>query len=480
MTRSANAHQTVQTPRVPVSVCAAESLYLGIDIGKKRHMAGFVSRTLLTRHERFEGCPVLAFDNSREGFRQLVDRIKEFVPLEQCYVLVEKTGHYQRSLVEYLLALDVSLYVMHVKQRPAGLLKTDKRDALGLANHLYNQLEKGVQVAERAHLARRAVRPTETAEQLKHLMGHRHELVHESTQRKNKLTALCDQLFPEFTLVIKDPNAPAALQIRERFPTAEALATATLDAVCAAKGNAQRHGTADMIRLQDLARHSIGVTDPTLYESLAFEQRQLIRELRLLQEHLDEIDAEVARLIDGSREGQILVSIPGVGVISAAAIVAAIGRIDNFPSAAALKSYFGWSPTLAQSGTSLDHVAKTRGGERTMKEVMYLVALRAVQHEGAWAQLYHRLVSRQCRYDERTRSFRGKNKVVGRIAGQMTALMYALLKADAELLAKTPPGVSPPPPRCYDAALHAAHQSGGYRASKPHGAPAPIIRLPQR
>lgn len=45
-----------------------ESLYVGIDIGKHRHVAGFLSSTLLARHHRFEGCPALAFEQSREGF----------------------------------------------------------------------------------------------------------------------------------------------------------------------------------------------------------------------------------------------------------------------------------------------------------------------------------------------------------------------------------------------------------------------------
>jgi hypothetical protein len=76
-----------------VTSLANESLYVGVDIGKHSHVAGFVSRTLLSRHERFEGCPVLAFEQSREGFRTLVDRIQTYVPLPQAYVMVEKTGH---------------------------------------------------------------------------------------------------------------------------------------------------------------------------------------------------------------------------------------------------------------------------------------------------------------------------------------------------------------------------------------------------
>ena len=144
-----------QVPLALSPTMAGESLYIGIDVGKVHHVAGFLSTTLLVRHHRFEGCPVLRFDNSREGFRLLVDRIQAYVPLEQCFVLLEKTGHYHKPLQEYLLELDVSVYVMHVQSRTRGLLKTDKRDALSLANHLYNQLEKGIQVADSKQLVRR-------------------------------------------------------------------------------------------------------------------------------------------------------------------------------------------------------------------------------------------------------------------------------------------------------------------------------------
>ncbi|MBO0790918.1 MAG: hypothetical protein J2P36_08220, partial [Ktedonobacteraceae bacterium] len=61
---------------VPTPMLSQETLYVGVDIGKFRHVAGFLSRTLLVRHGRFEGCPTLAFEQSREGSRSLVDRIR--------------------------------------------------------------------------------------------------------------------------------------------------------------------------------------------------------------------------------------------------------------------------------------------------------------------------------------------------------------------------------------------------------------------
>lgn len=247
-----------------IPMLARESLYVGIDVGKARHVAGFISPTLLARHQRFEHCPALTFDQSREGFRALVDRMQEYVPLEQVYVLLENTGHYHRSLVQYLQELAIPIYIMHVQRRQAGLLKSDKRDALGLALHLYNALEKGVQSADPFLAVRQMIPPTGVAAQLRGMVRHRDELVAERTQRKNKLTAIADELFPELTQIYKNPNAPAALALRMAFPTPSDMVAASLDALYETRmGN--RPSRDQLAELQDLAAHSIGTHDPTAF-----------------------------------------------------------------------------------------------------------------------------------------------------------------------------------------------------------------------
>src|SRR5256886_10037892 len=234
-----------------------ESLYVGIDIGKAKHVAGFLSKTLLERHDRFEACPALVFENSREGFRLLIERIRSYTPLEHVFVLMERTGHYHRALEQYLQDLDITVYLMHVQSRPAGMLKTDKRDALTLANQLYSQLELGVQVANKLQLVRRVVPPTPAAAQLKGLIRHRYELIQESTQRKNKLTAICDEVFPELTRVVKDPNSLFALALREQFPTPQALAAISLTTLVKIRGGARSISEAKLLELQRLAAQSI-------------------------------------------------------------------------------------------------------------------------------------------------------------------------------------------------------------------------------
>src|SRR5215471_2612323 len=234
-----------------------ESLYIGIDVGKVKHVAGFVSTTLLERHERFEACPALAFENVREGFRALIERIRSLAPLEHVFVLMERTGHYHLALQQYLQEFDLPIYLMHVQERPKGMMKTDKRDALGLANHLYNQLEKGIQVPDKTQLARRAFPPTDTAAMLKGIMRHRYALSHEVTQRKNKLIAICDELFPELTQVFKDPNGTSALVFREHFPTPQALATASMSTLRNARV-ARYPSDTNLVVLQQLASQSLG------------------------------------------------------------------------------------------------------------------------------------------------------------------------------------------------------------------------------
>src|SRR5258708_20486221 len=98
----------------PVPLLARESLYVGIDVGKHKHVAGFVSRTLLERHGRFEGCPALAFDNTREDFRALVERSTPYTPLHHAFLPMAKTGHYHHALLHYPHALDVAAHLVHL------------------------------------------------------------------------------------------------------------------------------------------------------------------------------------------------------------------------------------------------------------------------------------------------------------------------------------------------------------------------------
>jgi hypothetical protein len=184
------------------------------------------------------------------------------------------------------------------------------------------------------------------------------------------------------------------------------------------------------------------------------------------------------QVIAHSREGQILTSIPGIGATHAAAIIASIGNIANFEHAAQLKSYFGWAPQVTQSGSTLDHSRLSRRGHRQMKQTMYLVVWQAIRvKESHWQTMYERLVPIKCRFNEKTREYTGRNTVIGRIAGQMTSVVFALLKADQEAVSKTPAGRTLPDPLLYAPEIHRQHRSGHYHAA-PQDEPPTLLHLP--
>jgi Transposase IS116/IS110/IS902 family len=268
------------------------------------------------------------------------------------------------------------------------------------------------------------------------------------------------------TRLLRNPNLPTALALRSRFPTPADLATAPFAELREARGRTCSVSNAKLLELQRLAGQSIGVTDPARVRGLVVAQKQLIAELKLLEEHLTQLEAVIIQIVEESREGKILTSIPGIGPMAAATLIATIGNIANFERAAQLKSYFGWAPKMAQSGITLNWARLSPRGVRQMKHTMYLVVWRAIQWDSEWKEIYERLLPRKCRTDDRTHRLIGREKVIGRLAGQMTSVIYALLKRDHELLARTEPGKAPPSPTLYDREVHHQHRTGSYRHSK--------------
>ncbi|GCE14164.1 IS110 family transposase [Tengunoibacter tsumagoiensis] len=419
-----------------------ERLYVGIDIAKSKHVAGFLSAPLLASRQKFNNCPSFSFQNTREGFEFLVSRMADQAPLAMCLVIVENTGHYGRALIQYLRAHHIEIYSIHAAKR-LSKNKTDRSDALNLANILYNQEELKVQASDAQLEAHRYEEATATAAQLAVLAQRRQELTQGITKIRNKLTAICDELFPEFVTVIKDPNLPTALAIRHQYPTAAHVAAASVDDLLALRSaRTKKPGRPTLQRLVDVAKFSVGNVDEFRIRGLIIEQRQLIEELRLANQHADELDRDIAAILAESREGAILMSIDGIGPTHAASIIAAIGNINNFESASKLRGYFGWSPRWTQTGTTIDSATLDKGGNNMLKSTMYLVAMVAIKNDTEWKAIYDRLVPIKCRYDDRKKTYSGKIKVLGRIAGQIVGVIYSLLKRDSDYLARLEPGQS--------------------------------------
>lgn len=427
-------------------------LFVGVDISKSFHVVALLSADLLARHRTYERCPLLKIENNRAGLEHLLRTLLTYAPAADCHVLTERTGHYGAALEQFLQEQGCPLY--HIQsQKRYGRTKTDEQDARALCVLLYTQVGLAAPMIDETRRIYPVLPPSETAIKLRGLIQHRYELQREAVRRKNKLTAIADELFPELTQIFKDPNSPTALNLRTKFPTAAAIATATLDELREIRQR-QLPAPEQLARLPELARATIGTRNAARLHSLQIEQRMLIAELRLLHTHTEELDATISSIVASSREGQILTSLVGVGALQAATLIAGIGTIANFASASKLRGYLGWRPRQTQTGISLDSSALEKSGNALLKRTVFLSVVNATRYDASWKLLYERLVKRKCVYDERTKRYKGKLKVIGRVAGQMIGVIYTLLKHDHDVLHSLSPGEEPPAPVLYSVDTH--------------------------
>lgn len=90
----------------------------------------------------------------------------------------------------------------------------------------------------------------------------------------------------------------------------------------------------------------------------------------------------------------LLVQMPGVGLINAVTILAAIGDISRFPDAPSLVGYAGMGAAVHQSGQTHTTGRMTKAGRRDLRWAMCEAATHAVRHNPHWKREYERLGKR--------------------------------------------------------------------------------------
>jgi transposase len=90
----------------------------------------------------------------------------------------------------------------------------------------------------------------------------------------------------------------------------------------------------------------------------------------------------------------LLVQLPGIGLLNASAILAAIGDISRFSSAQKLVGYAGLYPRFHQSGMSYSSGKLVSHGRRDLRWAMVEAAIHASRHHPHWKKVYKRLEPR--------------------------------------------------------------------------------------
>jgi transposase len=288
-----------------------------------------------------------------------------------------------------------------------GEAKTDAKDAVVIADAARTM----------PHTLRTLDLTDEVTAELTMLVGFDQDLAGEANRTSNRIRGLLTQFHPSLERVLGPRlDHPAVTWLLERYGSPQALRKAgrrKLVEVVRPRAPRMAERLVDDIFTaldeQTVVVPGTGTLDvivPSLAKSLAavHEQRRAL-------------ETRIEALLEAHPLSQVLTSMPGIGVRTAAVLLATVGDGSSFPTAAHLASYAGLAPATRQSGTSIHGEHAPRGGNRQLKRAMFLSAFAAL-HDPASRTYYDR-----CRARGKTHT-----QALLRLARHRISVLFAMLR----------------------------------------------------
>ena len=126
---------------------------------------------------------------------------------------------------------------------------------------------------------------------------------------------------------------------------------------------------------------------------------RILNRIDLLNKQDKEITIEIAALVNADKEIKelaiLLCSLPGIGMLTFAIIVAETNGFDLIRNKKQLTSYAGLDVQEKQSGTSVKGKPKiSKKGNKYLRKALHLPALSAIRHDERFKAIFIRLVSK--------------------------------------------------------------------------------------
>lgn len=147
-----------------------------------------------------------------------------------------------------------------------------------------------------------------------------------------------------------------------------------------------------------------------------------LRQIDFLTTEIAHVDCQLAQHALRSPEVKRLMTIPGVGVTTAATLIAAIGDIHRFPTAKRLVGYLGIDPRVRQSGQSPARQGRiSKQGPSGCRHVLVEAAWSAIKTPGPLRAFYQRVKAR-----------RGAQVAIVATARKLACLCWQLLTTEQD------------------------------------------------
>ncbi len=343
--------------------------YVGIDISKYKHDFCIISNTgeIIVENSSFE--------NNKKGFQSFLDQLK---PYNKCNIRIafEATGHYSLNLELFLIDQDYSFMKMNplvihqfLKARSLRRTKTDKADSFTIASYLMSVPYKpNSQILYNIYT-------------LKSLCRSREQLIKERSKFAVLLTNELDKSFPELKPFFNNMISTTLLYILEKYKNSEHIALMK-DYDSLRKLSHGRFSYAKFAKLKELAKNTVGYHDDNT-DLLISTYVSLYNTLTL---KIDPIDKQISTII--KELNPRMLSIPGIGEISAATILSEYEDISNFSSPAKMLAFAGLEPSVTQSGTLQHNGKMVKHGSGHLRYVIMNVAMTILRYSPQFYDYY--------------------------------------------------------------------------------------------
>ena len=323
-------------------------LFVGIDVGSRGNTA-YLMRPDGDKHSNF------TVQNTQGGAKILIDKIVSALTamgLEQVVIGMEATGIYGDNLV-YALREDGALgrfqrkihvlnpkQVSKFKESYSDLPKNDDVDAFVIADKLrFGRITKEVYMDDYRYKA------------LQTLTKARFYAVQDLTREKQRFA---NYLFLKCSGLAQDKDiansSATTIALMERFETVDELAYADLDELTTfidEKGRNFADPAAKAKAIQAAARNSYRLPI-TVNNSVNQAMSVCIATMRALEKQIKVLDKQIEQIF--AVLPNTLTSVPGIGKVYSAGIIAEIGDVNRFQSQASVAKYAGLVWKQHQSG----------------------------------------------------------------------------------------------------------------------------------
>ena len=343
--------------------------YIGIDISKYKHDFCIISNTGEIIVESS------SFDNNIKGFQDFVNQLKSY-DKSMVRIAFEATGHYSLNLELFLNNQDYSFMkinplVVHqyLKARSLRRTKTDKADSLTIANYLMS-----VPYTPNSSV----LYHTYT---LKSLCRAREQLIKERSKFIVLLTNELDKSFPELKPFFSNRISTTLLYILDKYKNSSHIALMK-DYETLRKISQGKFTYAKFAKLKSLAKETIGYHDQNS-DLLISTYVSIINDFN---NKIDPIDKQISTII--KELNPRILSIPGLGEISAATILSEYGDISCFSSPGKMLAFAGLEPSIIESGTLQTNGKMVKHGSGHLRYAIMNIATSILRYSPCFYDYY--------------------------------------------------------------------------------------------